>query len=50
MNFIYVDYHSPLKDENEGLKSNFGDDGIHPNDECYQLMESILLNALGINK
>lgn len=47
-NFLYIDYYSQLKDENGALKSHFGDDGVHPNDECYQLMESIVLKTIGI--
>lgn len=46
--FIYIDYYSQLSDENGALKAHFGDDGVHPNDECYQLMEKIALAALGI--
>lgn len=47
-NFLYIDYYSQLKDENGALKSHFGDDGVHPNDECYQLMESIVLKTIAI--
>lgn len=49
-NLIYVDYHSQLKDENGALKANFSSDGVHPNDECYQLMEDILLNSIYPNQ
>lgn len=48
MNFLYIDYYTPLKDEKEALKANFGDDGVHPNDECYQLMEQIVFSVLGV--
>lgn len=47
-NFIYIDYHTQLKDDEGGLKSHFGDDGVHPNSECYELMESIVLKTIGI--
>jgi lysophospholipase L1-like esterase len=43
---LYIDYHSQLRDENNALKSNFGNDGVHPNEECYRLMEEILINSL----
>ena len=46
--FLYIDYHTQLKDENGALKSNFGNDGVHPNAECYELMEKIGLSALKI--
>ncbi len=47
-NFLYIDYHTPLKDDEGGLKSHFGHDGVHPNAECYELMESIVLETIGI--
>lgn len=50
MNFIYVDYYSQLKDENGALKAEFGEDGVHPNSDCYLVMEEILLTTLGIKK
>ena len=42
----YVDYHSALKDENDALPKKHAADGVHPNLECYKIMESILLNYL----
>lgn len=48
MGFIYIDYHSQLKDENGALKAGFGKDGVHPNKECYELMEEIVLSTLKI--
>lgn len=48
MGFTYIDYHAQLKDENGALKANFGDDGVHPNKECYKLMEEIVLSTLKI--
>lgn len=48
MGFMYIDYHSQLKDEDGALKSHFGDDGVHPNSECYEVMEKIVRDALGI--
>lgn len=50
MGFLYIDYHSQLKDEDGVLKSHFGNDGVHPNEECYELMEKIVLTTLGIKK
>lgn len=46
MNFVYIDYHSSLKDEKEALKSNYSSDGVHPNEICYEVMEYLLLDAL----
>ena len=42
----YVDYHSVLKDENDALPKKHAADGVHPNLECYKIMESIVLNYL----
>jgi len=39
----YVDYHSALKDGNDGLPAHFASDGVHPNQECYKIMEEIVL-------
>lgn len=47
-NFLYIDYFSQLQDDKGALKSHFGDDGVHPNAECYELMEEIVLDAIGI--
>ncbi|MCG2792502.1 MAG: SGNH/GDSL hydrolase family protein [Weeksellaceae bacterium] len=42
----YVDYHTPLKDEKNGLPKEFAADGIHPNQVGYQKMEAILMKNL----
>lgn len=47
-NYLYIDYNTLLRDSNGALKSHFGDDGVHPNAECYELMESIVLKAISI--
>lgn len=46
MNFLYIDYYSELEDGSGSLKAHFGDDGVHPNDECYKIMEKIVLSTL----
>ncbi|HEX8549852.1 MAG TPA: GDSL-type esterase/lipase family protein, partial [Cytophagaceae bacterium] len=38
----YVDYHSAMKDEKNGLKGIYGDDGVHPNAAGYKVMEPLL--------
>lgn len=40
--FTYIDYYSSMHDENKALKSNYGSDGVHPNDEGYEVMERIV--------
>ena len=42
----YVDYHSALKDENGGLPATYSGDGVHPNLDCYKIMEKIIFEYL----
>lgn len=44
--FIYVDYHSAMKDEFNGLPKNLAYDGVHPTLEGYKMMEEIVLKVL----
>ncbi len=43
---MYIDYHTVLKDEKNALPVNYAPDGVHPNLECYKIMESIVLETL----
>lgn len=38
--FAYIDYFPLMCDERDGLKANFGNDGVHPNAEGYAVMEA----------
>ena len=42
----YVDYHSALKDENNALPEKHAADGVHPNIDCYKIMEDIIVKYL----
>ena len=42
----YVDYHSVLKDEENGLPRKYSKDGVHPNAQGYAVMESVILPIL----
>lgn len=42
----FVDYHSVLKDENNGLPEKYAADGVHPNIDCYKIMEDIVIRYL----
>ena len=42
----YVDYHSAMKDERDGLPEKYSKDGVHPNLDGYKVMEKIVLKAL----
>jgi lysophospholipase L1-like esterase len=36
--YIYVDYHSAMKDERGGLPANLSRDGVHPAPAGYAIM------------
>lgn len=44
--YCYVDYNTPMKAENNGLKSSYTFDGLHPNEEGYIVMETLIQNAI----
>lgn len=43
---VYLDYHTALKDGQDGFKKNLTRDGVHPNITGYKTMEPLLKNAL----
>ena len=43
---MYVDYHSAMKDEDNGLPAKWSYDGVHLNGEGYDIIENIILKAL----
>ena len=42
----YVDYHTSMKDENNGLPLKYAEDGVHPNSDGYSLMEKLVMEAI----
>lgn len=42
----YVDFHSAMKDERNGLPEKYAKDGIHPNLDGYAVMEEIILKYI----
>lgn len=42
----YVDYHTQLKDGNNGLPAIHASDGVHPNLQCYKIMEEIVTEVI----
>jgi lysophospholipase L1-like esterase len=42
----YVDYYAPMVDDQQGLKSEWGYDPVHPNEEGYKVMEPIVMKTL----
>lgn len=45
-NIVYVDYHSAMKDAENGLPEKWSYDGVHINGEGYDIIEGIILKAL----
>lgn len=45
-NHIYCDYFTAMADERLGLKKEWGDDGVHPNEAGYLIMESIIQKSI----
>lgn len=45
-NLAYVDYHSALKEERNGLPEKYSKDGVHPTMEGYKIMERLISEAL----
>lgn len=43
---IYVDYYSEMIDEEQGLQKIYTEDGVHPNSKGYEVMQTILENAI----
>lgn len=44
--FAYVDYYSQLVDERGGLPKSLSHDDCHPNADCYEIMEKIVLKTI----
>lgn len=39
---VYVDLHTPLADQRQGLRAEFGPDGVHPNEAGYRIMAPLV--------
>jgi lysophospholipase L1-like esterase len=44
--FVYLDYHTQMKDADGGLQKVYSDDGVHPNAVGYQVMRSLAEKAI----
>lgn len=42
----YIDYYTPMVNDTLGLKKELGDDGVHPNEKGYAIMEPLVEKAL----
>lgn len=43
---VYLDYHSAMADERQGLKSALSGDGVHPNEAGYRVMAPLAERAI----
>jgi lysophospholipase L1-like esterase len=39
---VYVDFHSAMADQRQGLKAGLSPDGVHPNEAGYRVMAPIV--------
>jgi len=44
----FVDFHTPMKDERNGLRLELGEDGVHPNVSGYLIMEPLVEQAIAM--
>lgn len=43
---VYLDYFSSMVDERNGLKKEYSNDGVHPTDAGYKIMEPLVEEAI----
>jgi lysophospholipase L1-like esterase len=43
---VYVDYHSAMADERQGLPAQYSADGVHPNEAGYRVMAPLVERAI----
>jgi lysophospholipase L1-like esterase len=43
---VYLDYHSALADERQGMRREFAEDGVHPNEAGYRVMAPLAERAI----
>ncbi|MFB9054129.1 GDSL-type esterase/lipase family protein [Formosa undariae] len=43
---VYLDYYTPMVNEEKGLKKELGKDTVHPNADGYLIMEPLVLQAI----
>jgi lysophospholipase L1-like esterase len=39
---IYVDYHSAMRDDRNGMRADLASDGVHPNEAGYKIMAPLV--------
>ena len=43
---MYVDFFTPMADERNGLKKEYSEDGVHPNQKGYEVMAPLVEKAI----
>jgi lysophospholipase L1-like esterase len=43
---VYLDYHSAMADERQGLRAELSQDGVHPNEAGYRVMAPLAERAI----
>jgi lysophospholipase L1-like esterase len=43
---FYVDFFTPMADERNGLKKEYSEDGVHPNQKGYEIMNPLVEKAI----
>jgi lysophospholipase L1-like esterase len=43
---VYLDYHSAMADERQGMRREFSEDGVHPNEAGYRVMAPLAERAI----
>jgi lysophospholipase L1-like esterase len=45
---VFIDYFTPMADENNGLKNGYTKDGVHPNEKGYDVMAPLVEEAIKV--
>ena len=43
---VYVDFYTPLVDDQKGLNDAYGRDGVHPTIDGYKIMEPLVVEGI----
>jgi len=43
---VYLDYHTPMADERQGMRADLASDGVHPNEAGYRIMAPLAERAI----
>jgi lysophospholipase L1-like esterase len=43
---VYLDYHTPMRDDRQGLRAELTYDGVHPNEAGYRVMAPLVQKAI----